>query len=98
MKNPLSLESLIDWLKKQPPEKEYDYWDTGFNSPGCAGCQWLRSVGFEVYTFGNNFWFDYNIRTHELPFNIMPIVVGEPHTFGAALKRALDQRTLQHDA
>lgn len=46
-KNPFTLEGFLDWVKRQPAEKEYVYFDP-CNCPGAQYAQFLgldRSIG-----------------------------------------------------
>jgi hypothetical protein len=83
--DPLTLESLIAWLEKQPEGKFYDYM-------GCDGTcllgQYFRSLGFENIWVGGTVICADNYPEVILPESISELAVGRPRTFGAALDRA----------
>jgi hypothetical protein len=86
--DPLSLESLIAWLKRQPTGAQYCYLDNG----RCLLGQYFQSVGFEdpkigSETFDHGPWSGNRIM-ERLPEVFNEISIQEPWTFGAALKRA----------
>jgi hypothetical protein len=74
--DPFSLESLIAWLKTQEPEKTYSYF-----SGQCLICQHLAAHGVETPTAVYGSFAD--------PFVRFEVAAMAPHTFGAALQRAL---------
>lgn len=84
MRSPFELQSLIDWLEKQPAEAEYDYASIG----NCLNCQYLRAVGFQVQYVGGVTWNDLEGKWHDLPSALVNIPKPKPWTFGAALSRA----------
>ena len=72
---PPSLAGLIAWLETQPPETEYDW----FNSHGgCLVALYGNAVGIDWEKFHNQLH-------HE---GQLYFAFQTPHTFGAALKRA----------
>lgn len=83
--DPLTLDSLIAWLEKQPADKVYDFW----HCRECLLYQYLRDAGLPrsdygvVHALGGT---DIGGRiAHQLPW-----------TFGAALDRARALRAKQH--
>lgn len=75
MRSPFQIESLIEWLQKQPPKRRYTFW----NENVCLVTQYAKSLGLDGYLsipassrVGWNFY----------------IASPSPHTFGAALERA----------
>lgn len=92
--DPLSLESLIAWLEKQPATKRYHYAD----SSGCALHQYFTAQGFKAVSVGPRF-FSYRRGTffgrlfglcdrQELPPEFNSAVNCMSQTFGTALDRA----------
>lgn len=70
--DPLTLPAFIDWLKTQPPEEEYDYYN-------CRGaCLIDQCVGHNTSSQ------EYS----KIPHAFRMIAAGHPRTFGGALKRA----------
>ncbi len=69
----LNPDSLIDWLRQQPPDGEYTWSDPVF----CLMGRYITDVGTpaDLYAYG------------ELP-HYHEIAETKPHTFGAALQRA----------
>jgi hypothetical protein len=79
---PRSLESLVAWLEKQPPEKSYSFLEPST----CLVAQWLISNGETNYClFSEEIEAMFGGRGLEIVDGIGP--AGE-WTFGAALKRA----------
>ena len=78
MRSPFTLEALADWLERQPPEKEYDWFD-------CANCalgQYARSLGLTYEELPLTFRYDGNGVTTSLD------LLEEVETFGKAAARA----------
>src|SRR5215831_9558336 len=95
--DPMSLDTLIAWLEKQPKDEAYCY-----NSNGaCLLAQYFEAMAFECPWVGigsvhfgvrDEFW---ECRGNiALPDGFNSISFQKPHTFGAALKRA---RKLQEE-
>lgn len=85
--DPFKLESLIAWAKKQPPEKEYDFW--------CNRCylgQYFEAHGYEIQMIGTGTVTFEGGSCVDLPPHFNRIAQTEPHTFGAALARARKSR------
>lgn len=83
--DPLSLESLIAWLEKQPAEQEYCYYDNGY----CLLARYFSAVGFkDVEVYG--WYWRHSDATKDIPLSdaFKMIAVQGKWTFGAALKRA----------
>lgn len=75
MKNPLSLDAFIDWLEKQPAEREYDWW-----CPlSCLLAQYAKHIGFRHYC---------ELPLTALTSWENAVARPRPHNFGAALGRA----------
>lgn len=84
--DPLSLESLIAWLEKQPANGVYD----AVSADKCLLAQWLKSQdrAARLVGGGNSFRYSFNGSTVELN-RFDPVVFGMgEYTFGAALHRA----------
>lgn len=78
-----SLASLIAWLETMPADDAYRSWDLD----NCLLGQWSRSAGLNEIEVRNN---SYHLGIRS-PFAAIASIDGpatEPHTFGAALKRA----------
>lgn len=74
--DPLTLESLIAWLEKQPAEKKYCYMHDGI----CLAAQYNQSIGRKYETYiKEDGSFDAALEL---------IASGGKWTFGAALERA----------
>lgn len=87
--DPLSLDSLIAWLEKQPADQEYDY---GCNGT-CMLASYFRSVNPNFCSVGTSYasFFDgENFSEWALPDGWDDIAFGDggSRTFGAALDRA----------
>lgn len=89
--DPLSLDSLIAWLEKQPAGRMYEYTD----EQECALGQWLKSIdperrpgspgtGCYVYIVNSNV---VDLEKFDA------IAIGHPRTLGAALNRAREMRS-----
>jgi hypothetical protein len=76
--DPLSLDSFIAWLEKQPASKEYCY----FDSADCLIAKWLRAQSIAHFSLSG--------KEVAMLFggNGKEIIQDRPWTFGAALKRA----------
>lgn len=79
-----SLDGLIAWLRMQPPEKGYRYWDV---TGGCLLGQYLahRNVIWSGTSYGQ-IATCYGLPADRLIGNV--VARQEPWTFGAALERA----------
>jgi hypothetical protein len=81
----MSMESLVNWLEQQPPEKTYNY----YSNRNCLVAQYLKSNGHEdVLIFSMGHWQDHNDIDRLFPIKFDDVAVAQPRTFGAALKRA----------
>jgi len=81
--DPFSLDSLIAWAEKQPPQKEYAFW--------CDRCylgQYFEAHGLQIQMIGVGTVTFKNHQIQNLPPHFNDIAMTKPHTFGAALKRA----------
>jgi hypothetical protein len=76
----MSLAGLIAWLEQQPPETEYNWWNTN----GCLVCNYLRAVTGTKRPSGQ-FLFE---KVFETPSDYGKVAGDEPWTYGAALERA----------
>lgn len=74
-----TLESLYAWLRAQPPEREYDYW----NVHNCLICQ------YGAAHFGTDIYHEVaNMMDHSSQYSeFVEIAAASPHTFGAAANR-----------
>lgn len=80
----LSLESLVEWLEKQPADEHYDWTDARH----CCIGRWLSAMGTsDRDVFGKS-----NKLAMDDPFYEIAVAgpSGDGHTFGSALKRARD--------
>jgi predicted metalloendopeptidase len=88
--DPLSLESLIAWLEKQPADKDYDWNDM----QTCMLGQWLSTLYLSVEFPARNldpYKYVLNGSCTNLD-HFDDIASMEPHTFGAALGRAYEMQ------
>ena len=84
--DPLTMESLIEWLEKQPAAKQYDFDDC---SGKCLyglymashGVAWFESGAYRARDSGQE-RSDFCVRVY------YTVATAKPWTFGAALKRA----------
>lgn len=85
MRSPFELQSLIDWLDKQPARGKYDYSEP----QACLICQYFDAIGIRYDTVDPYHW-----RSSErgdlrpLPEGFNDIAQRPPWTFGGALVRA----------
>jgi hypothetical protein len=88
--DPFSLDSLIEWLEKQPADKPYCYMDNGH----CLLGQYFTAMGFRLVAVGGS---DFDHETERgviFPEKFNDVAYGDlqtfdfNRTFGAALKRA----------
>lgn len=86
--DPMSLDSLIAWLEKQPASGAYSYIDAA----NCMLCKYFRSHGLDIFDLDCS---GYSVHgssdNHEYPYVFAEIANGHSDrswTFGAALKRA----------
>jgi len=83
--------TFTDWVRKQPADKEYDYYDV----KECALAQFGRSLGYPN-AFGVDTHFHKNTTAnvvecvHVLPRMHSNIIGTVPHTFGALAERLAD--------
>lgn len=77
--DPFALATLIAWLEKQPPEKDYDY----CSAADCLIAQYLRQSGIAHYELDSG-------EVDQLGWSdiVHPNCFEDEWTFGAALKRA----------
>ena len=86
MLHPFSEKAFLEFVKKQPPEKKYDYFDPYY----CALAQYGKSLGLRVKAGGSNFAIYENdyLRKYVTILDEHPYAAGEPPwTFGALRKR-----------
>lgn len=84
--DPLSLDSLITWLEKQPADEVYCFDAIGH----CLLAQYFTEQYGQPYTVGNTMfgpYHDYD-KNMVMPAGFNSLAAAEPHTFGAALERA----------
>lgn len=81
--DPLSLGSLIAWLKTKPRNETYSYMDC---RGACLFSQFMAAQGFQWRREGDGGLAQEWIGFHEEPW--INIALDTPHTFGAALERA----------
>lgn len=92
MRHPLSTESLVAWLEKQPAEGRYDF----RNPYNCLLCQYFRDMGLPVVSVIPDGWrekWEAGHRLHPLPEGWNKVAEGKPwdestRGFGSALERA----------
>ena len=84
MRNPVGLENLVTWLKKQPSAKRYCYNNHG----GCLLHQFYTAMGMPIQTMFGDCWKDVSDGQHELDPTLNSIAVTRPNSFGGALIRA----------
>lgn len=90
MRNPLTMESLRDWLKTKDPKEEYNYEDGG----SCCLYQYYQEKGFSIHSMGVSRWKEYGVDEHRaLPdgFNYVArptCALSSTDTWGNALARA----------
>lgn len=91
--DPLTLESLIAWLERQPPEGRYWY----LAQRNCVLARYFRAAGYTDFWIGSTTWISERFGRQSLPIEFQ--CVAEPEvswrsgfglrsTFGAALERA----------
>jgi len=81
MRHPFELQSFVDWLGKQPPDEEYNYYDEA----ECALGRYAQWLGMEPAAF----YMAVGRTLDPLPFNpIGKVVAYLPWTYGAATQRA----------
>jgi hypothetical protein len=84
--DPLTMESLVAWLEKQPARARYDYEDC---SGKCLYGLYMASHGVAWEVSGGCSSLDSGPERAEFCINVYSDVACErPWTFGAALKRA----------
>lgn len=71
-----------DWVRKQPADAEYDYWDVC----GCAIFKFAKAAGYDVKAASGR---DFTLKSgREVPIGINAgEVAKEPYTYGALLTR-----------
>lgn len=75
---PLTRETLIAWLERQPENQEYDY----IEADSCMAAQYLKAHGVR------SFIVDGQDDLNEMLPGLGDVAVQRPWTFGAALQRA----------
>jgi hypothetical protein len=85
MQSPFELKSLISWLEKQPPEREYDYYDINGECP--ASC-YTKSLGIGDGTSLSDNSLGRNLWLHLHAYYGAWVLSPTPWTYGAALSRA----------
>jgi hypothetical protein len=88
--NALTLPALTAWLKNQPPARKYIY---GSNV-SCLLARYLKDCGYKRLKVGASF-FIHRDGDANIPRKFNYIASMEPHTFGAALKRARESGRLK---
>ena len=83
MRNPVGLENLETWLKKQSPNKQYCYGNSGT----CFLHQFYSAMGMPIQKMFGEEWHDLTDEVHKLDPTLNDIAVKQPHTFGCALER-----------
>jgi hypothetical protein len=81
--DPLTLESLIAWLEKMPPDDTYDYWCT---NGSCLYGQYTHAHGIPWSESGH--FENRGERAVFCDFVYCEVACEVPYTFGAALGRA----------
>jgi hypothetical protein len=89
MTDPFSTEALVEWLRKQPANRRYEYTD----SCGCLLAQYFHSVIKDDVLVSDKNWHELEAgKEHPLPQGWNDISLGRPsqrvRTFGQALARA----------
>lgn len=79
-----TLQGLIAWLETKPPEQSYQY----KSHYSCMLAQYFTAKGFESVDMSSA-TFDHRGGTEFVPVEIDSVAVHLPHTFGAALERAM---------
>lgn len=77
--DPLSIDSLIAWLEKQPPKQKYSFHD----ARNCLIAQYLSAAGEKSCV----------LYANEVELYFGYVAVERPWTFGAALERARDHQS-----
>jgi len=82
--DPFTLDALISWLKNQPARKPYVWFTTSDCNGGCLLHQYLIAHRLDPT-------YDYRKLANVGGYSVLDVSVAmpEPHTFGAALARAL---------
>ncbi len=83
MRNPVGLENLETWLKKQNPRKTYCYGNSGT----CLLHQFYAAMGMPIEKMFGDTWQDVSNGVHNLDPDLQMISVSTPHNFGGALER-----------
>ena len=83
MRNPVGLENLETWLKKQNPNKNYCYGNSGT----CLLHQFYSVMGMPIQKMFGDVWHDVSDGVHDLDPVLNEIAMWGLHTFGGALKR-----------
>jgi len=84
--DPLSLESLIAWLEKQPADGEYDYTDP----LNCLMCQYFSAQGLSVRDAGPRDVALTDGNVIYIPSTFYNVANGDDRSMGGALARARD--------
>ncbi len=83
MRNPVGLENLETWLKKQNPRKTYCYGNSGT----CLLHQFYAAMGMPIQKMFSDCWHDLGDIEHPLNETLNNIASCPNHTFGGALER-----------
>ena len=88
MRHPMENKSFVEWLERQPPEKEFDY----DNGNTCAICQYFQAVGIDFKVVQPAHWQDHQGTFHKLPVGWNDAARANRcqarQTFGEAAKKA----------
>lgn len=82
----LTMPKLIAWLKKKPARGRYSY----ISNNNCLIAQFLKSSGIKSpYVLGSTYSENDLLGiSNPIPKGIYKVAIGDPETYGAALKRA----------
>ena len=93
MRNPVGLENLETWLKKQPSHKRYCYNDSG----KCLLHQFYEAMGMPIRKMFGFKWEDINCIEHDLDPILNKIAIRKPNSFGGALERTQEALERQNN-
>ncbi len=91
MRNPVGLENLETWLKKQNPRKIYCYGNSGT----CLLHQFYTAMGMPIQKMFSNSWHDISGVEHPLDDTLDFIAAHGNFTFGDALIRTQEELEMQ---
>ncbi len=83
MRNPVGLENLETWLKKQPLGKQYCYGNSGT----CLLHQFYSAMGMPIQKMFGHEWHDITDGVHDLDPILNKIAIDGIRSFGGALIR-----------